>query len=177
VRKILPSLIMAALVALVIPAASADVCVGSSCGGSGGSGGSSGTSTPFNRLSISNGSTVISSKQGQTSGVAEGGTCSFTIHRSKPYHGNTTVFWHTKDGTATHVPESSGESPPPPDYNATSGSVTFNPEQPANFTVQVQTNADGPDGTSNENFFVKLGKTSNGDIVDPSGGCVIHVAA
>jgi len=172
-----PVLIAAALVALLMPAASADVCFGPGCGTtSGGGGGGSGTS-PFNHLSISDGGPTAS-----TQPVNEDNTCFFTIHRSSPRGHNTSVHWHTKDGTATSQPEGppgslEGGQTAMSDYNAASGVATFNSEQPRNITIQVQTNVDGPNQAPSEYFFVVISNPQNGVIVDHKGTCVISQAS
>jgi hypothetical protein len=164
-------LIAAAMIALVVPAASADVCSGPACG-TGGGGSGSGIS-PFNHLSVSNGSASAS-----TQPVFEDDTCFFHIHRSDPHGGNTSVHWHTKDGTATSQPESppastEGNQQGTSDYSAGSGIVTFSKEQPRDITISVQTNVDGPPTSDSEYFFVVIGRATNGVIVDNAGKCVI----
>jgi hypothetical protein len=169
--KIGPLLIAAALVALVVPAASADVCFGPGCG-TGGGGGGGGTS-PFNHISISN--NVGTSSQP----VNEDDDCIFVIHRSNPRGANTSVHWHTKDGTATSQPEGPpGSTYGTPtqgisDYQAGSGIATFTKEQPRNFTISVHTNVDFSPDTTPEYFFVVISHPVNGVIVDNSGKCVI----
>jgi len=171
-KKIGPMLVAAVLLAVLMPAASADVCLGPSCGGGGGGGG--GGTSPFNHLSISNGGPGISAQP-----VQEDNPCFFTIHRSNPRGQNTTVHWHTKDGTATSQPEAppgsnQGKQQGSSDYQAASGVVTFNAEQPRNIPISVQTNQDNsPPSETSEYFFVVISHAVNGVIVDNAGKCVI----
>jgi len=119
---------------------------------------------------------------GSTQQVNEDDDCFFTIHRSNPKGGNTSVHWHTKDGTATSQPEGppaaeNGGKQGVSDYDAASGVATFNSEQPKNITVSVHTNIDSPDGHDVEYFFVVLTHAQNGVVVDNSGKCFISQAS
>ena len=151
---------------LFVPIASANTCIGSTrhCSGGGGGGGES----PFNHLSISNGRGMAARQ------VDEGQPCTFRIHRSDP-NGDTSVRWHTKDGSATHNPETGepeAEQEGVSDYDAAHGVARF-ASNAKNVTIRVQTNFDGPPTSDTEDFFVLLGRTANGVVVDHSGECVI----
>jgi hypothetical protein len=159
--RTVPLFLAAVLLALLAPAASADVCIGSSCNGGGG--GTSG-GTPLNRLVVSDGFDHAASTQ-----VTEGDKCLFHIRRLAPYGGTTTVAFHTVDGSATSI--DNGEDGR--DYVARSGVATFNASNPTNVSVKVQTLEDAKDEADPETFFLRLGRTSNGDKVDATGECDI----
>jgi hypothetical protein len=164
-KRLMLAVFAAAVMAIVIPSASADVCYGA-CGGTGGTTGG-GTTTPLNRLSVSN--ATLASTQ-----VPEGSDCDFEIHRLKPRSGRTTVHFHTKDGTATSQPQDQEDDP---DYDARSGVVTFSAEQPSVIHVLVHTDNDLNFNEDTEYFFLVITKPTNGDVVDATGKCFIENVA
>jgi len=172
--RTISTLVVVALFALLAPAASADVCIGlPACPGGGGSSG--GRATPLNRIAISDGVPGIAAQAVDEPGVEGSASCHLTIHRLKPRRGNSTVSWHTKDGSATH----NNQGKNGPDYEANAGAVTFSAEQPSAIGVDVQIDQDflpagSPDEKEFEDFFVVLTNPRNGVIVDHSGRCVIH---
>ena len=89
--------------------------------------------------------------------VTEGGAASFEVRLSKASDESVTVRYETQSGTATEDT----------DFDAKSGTLTFNPNDTSRF-IEVQTTEDALD-EPDENFTVKLSSPNGATLADDTG--------
>jgi hypothetical protein len=179
--KIVPLLVVAAALALLLPAASADVCIGP-CGFQGGTGGggagAGGTSGPFFNISnaVDGGEFQAPNGGGKTQSgiVTEGDVCEFTVHRTGGYKHAATVHYYTKDGTAESPLDYEGIS-----KSGDTPSANFEPDQ-HDATINIGTNRypeegepEGESPSTIETFTVHLTDAHGAKIGDGKGVCKI----
>jgi hypothetical protein len=178
--KIVPLLVVAAVLALFLPAASADVCIGP-CGfnggtSGGGGAGAGGTSGPFFNISnaVDGGPSQFQAPRGgttQSGVVTEGDLCEFTVHRTGGYKHAASVHYYTVDGTAASGDYSSidkgGDTP----------AANFEPHQ-QDATIDIATipqedDGEGENAGTIETFTVHLTNPQGAKIGDGKGVCKI----
>ncbi len=185
--KIVPMLIVAAFLTLLIPTASADVCIGP-CGVGGGTGGGGGGGTgpsgphgPFFNISNAvDGGRGCSGCAPSTRGnagagiVTEGDNCLFTVTRTGKAKHAASVHYYTTDGTAQSGIDYDGIQP-----SGDTPSANFEPGQKST-TVTIGTSrypeegeAKGESPSTVETFTVHLIDPQGAKIKDGKGTCSI----